>query len=172
MVSFFAVKQTNLHIFLQVEQKRIYNTACFNLLMNTLAMAIHDAKEVTIQLSKINWELLDLSYRYEWDDPEWLARKAGESEDAFMERLKPVDYWLQRKQMLLLSIARRIKYESLIGRVVASGHLGKVSSKTVYDTEPMAGVDPNYEILITKPAGDVRITASTNLVLKESDNTF
>lgn len=130
-------------------------------------MAIPDAEEVTIEIQRINWELLDDLYRYEWDDPEWLARKNPETEQEFKERIKPVNDWNKRKLRLLESIARRIKYETLLKRVVASGHIGKITSKAIYDVEPAAGVDPHYEVLSTKPARDVRVSENTHLVVKE-----
>jgi hypothetical protein len=134
-------------------------------------MPIPQAEEVTIQVQRINWELLDGYYRYEWDDPEWLARKAGETENKFNERMKPVREWNKRKQQLLESIARRIKYDVLMKRVVAPGHIGKLTSKSVYDMEPDAGIGPDYQVLSTKPAREVRISEDTHLVLKESENT-
>ena len=138
--------------------------------MKLLAMPIPEAEEVTIQLRRINWELLDDYYRYEWDDPEWLARKADETKDEFKERMKPVDEWNKRKQQLIESIARRIKYEVLMRRVVAPGHLGKLSSKSIYDMERAAGIAPDYKVLSTKPVGDVRISEDTHLVLRDSNS--
>jgi hypothetical protein len=133
-------------------------------------MPIPEAEEVTIQLSRINWELLDDYYRYEWDDPEWLAKKADETEDKFKERVKPVADWNKRKRQLLDSIARRVKYEVLMKRVVAKGHLGKMSSKSVYDMEPASGAEPNYQVLSTKPSRDVRISENTHLVIIEANS--
>lgn len=131
-------------------------------------MPIPEAEEVAITVRRINWELLDSYYRYEWDDPEWLAKKSGEADIEFKERMRPVEEWRGRKQQLLESIARRIKYEALMRRVVAKGHLGKLSSKTIYDMEPTAGIEPDYQVISTKPdKGDVRITERTHLVIKE-----
>lgn len=133
------------------------------------SMAIPTAEEVTIQVVRINWELLDLAYRYEWDDPEWLAQKQDEKEVEYNERLRVVDQWKERKQLLLVSIARRVKHESLMGRVLALGHRGKVTYSSIYDQEPMAGVNPDYQVLFTKPSGDVRITEATHLVVTDSN---
>jgi hypothetical protein len=130
-------------------------------------MAIPEAEEVTIEIQRINWELLDDLYRYEWDDPEWLKRNKSESDEEFKERIKPVNDWNKRKLRLLESIARRIKYEALLKRVVAPGHIGKITSKAIYDVEPAAGVDPHYEVVTTKPARDVRVSENTRLVVKE-----
>src|SRR5579871_5352256 len=99
-------------------------------------MPIPEAEEVTIGVRRINWELLDEYYRYEWDDPDWLAKKPNETDKEFQGRMKPVVEWKKRKEQLLESIARRVKYEVLIKRVVAPGHLGKLSSKSIYDMEP------------------------------------
>jgi hypothetical protein len=133
-------------------------------------MPIPAAEEVTIQIRRINWELLDEYYRYEWDDPQWLARKSDETEDQFKERMQPVDEWYKRKEKLLESIARRIKYEILIKRVVARGHIGKLTPKSVYDMEPETGIGVDYQVLSTKPGKDVRISEDTLLVLKEAED--
>ncbi len=130
-------------------------------------MPIPEAEEVTIKVRRINWELLDDYYRYEWDDPEWLERKANEGDAEFKERVKPVGEWSKRKKQLLESIARRVKYEVLMRRVVAPGHLGKLSYKSIYDTEQMRGIQPDYQVLSTKPPRDVRISENTNLVVVE-----
>lgn len=131
-------------------------------------MPIAVAQEVIIKLERINWELLDSYYRYEWDDPEWLARKKEESKQEFEERLLPVEQWKKRKELVLESISRRIKYEALMKRVVGRGHKGKLNSKTVYDMEPESGVDHNYVVLSTEPSSrDVRITEDTRLIIRE-----
>ncbi len=130
-------------------------------------MPIPEAEEVAIQVRRINWELLDEYYRYDWDDPEWLAKKADETEQEFKERMKPVDEWNKRKEQLLESIARRVKYEVLMRRVVAPGHRGKLNSKSIYDMEPVSGTEPDYQVLLTKPARDVRITEATHLVITD-----
>ena len=131
-------------------------------------MPIPEAEEIAITIRSINWELLDPYYRYEWDDPEWLAKKTGETNEEFKERMRPVEEWRKRKERIFESIARRIKYEALMRRVVAKGHLGKLSSRSIYDMEPTAGVDPDYQVVSTKPdQGDVRITERTALVIKE-----
>jgi hypothetical protein len=131
-------------------------------------MPIPEAEEVVIEVRRINWELLDAYYRYEWDDPEWLARKEDETEGEFKERMKPVNDWKERKQLLLESIARRVKYDVLLKKVVAPGHIGKLTSKSIYDMEPERGIAPDYQVLSTRPARDVRITEDTHLVVRES----
>lgn len=131
-------------------------------------MPIPEAEEVTIKLDRIHWELLDPYYRYEWDDPEWLARKDGETEVGFEERLLPATEWKKRKNLVIESVARRIKYEALLKRVVGTGHKGKINSKIIYDTEPARGVDNDYQVLSTRPASrDVRITEATRLLVNE-----
>jgi hypothetical protein len=130
-------------------------------------MPIPEAEEVIIKVRRINWELLDDYYRYEWDDPEWLARKENESEAEFKKRIKPVGEWEKRKKQLLESIARRVKYEVLMGRVVGPGHLGKLSYKSIYDAEQIRGIAPDYQVHSTKPPRDVRISENTNLVVVE-----
>ena len=131
-------------------------------------MPVPDAQEVTIELSKLNWELLDLSYRFEWEDSSWTTKKTGESDEAFHKRLKALEDWSKKKSQYLDSITRRVKYEALQGRVVAKDHLGKVSFKAVYDMEPGAGLDVNYRVLSTKPTGEVRVSEDTVLKLVES----
>jgi hypothetical protein len=130
-------------------------------------MPIPNAEEVVIKIKRINWELLDDLYRYEWDDPEWLAKKAKETEEEFNERMKPIHEWNLRKQQLIESIARRVKYEVLLKKVVAPGHIGKLTSKSIYDMEPERGIAPDYYVLSTKPPRDVRVTEDTHLVIQE-----
>ncbi|HZW56138.1 MAG TPA: hypothetical protein VFF30_07610 [Nitrososphaerales archaeon] len=132
------------------------------------AMPVSDAEEVTIVLSKLNWELLDLSYRFEWDEPEWSQRKEGESGKSYDARIETLREWNERKKKFLSSIARRAKHESLLGRVVAKGHIGKITFKAIYDMDPEVGLDVNYEVISTKPKGEVRVTEETRLLLKES----
>lgn len=131
-------------------------------------MAIQDAKKITIELSKLNWELIDLSYRFEWDDPGWVGQKPG---DANM-RKRAVEEWSKKREQYISSISRRVKYEGLLGRVVAKDHLGRVPFKVVYDMEPVAGLDVNYRVLSTMPEGEVRVNEDTLLELRESDRTW
>ena len=126
------------------------------------------AIEVTLELPKLNWELFDLTYRFEWDDPEWLQGKPGEPREKKQERLKIIEVWGKRKTQLLESIARRIKYEALNGKVVATGHIGKIPYRSVYDMEPEAGLDIGFEVLETSPDGEVRIGEETFLKVLES----
>ena len=134
-------------------------------------MPVEDAKEVTIELSKLNWELIDLNYRFEWDDPAWLTEDKGKR-DVMEKRKNTVEEWSKKREQYLSSIRRRVKYEALLGRIVAKDHLGRISFKVVYDMEPVAGLDVNYRILSTVPDGEVRITEETNLELKESDGSW
>ncbi|MGI0091195.1 MAG: hypothetical protein ACREBS_05755 [Nitrososphaerales archaeon] len=135
-------------------------------------MSVSEAKEVSIELSKINWELLDLTYRFEWGDPEWAKGKKGENEESLRERTKSVQKWEVRKLQHLSSITRRVKYEALLGRVVTKGHIGKVGFRSVYDMDPSEGLDVNYEVLSTKPEGEVRVTEQTELTIRESDRNW
>ena len=131
-------------------------------------MPIEDAKKVAIELGKLNWELIDLSYRFEWDDPGWADQKAGESST----RKKTVEEWTKKKEQYMSSISRRVKYEALLGRVVAKDHLGRVPFKVVYDTEPVAGLDVNFRVLSAIPEGEVRVSEDTKLDLRESEKTW
>jgi hypothetical protein len=131
-------------------------------------LTVRDAEEVTLELSKLNWELLDMTYRFEWDDPEWLAGTKKKSAGDRGEREKILAEWRAKKEKYLSSITRRVKYEALLGRVVAAGHIGKVPYKAVYDMDPEVGLDVNYEIISTKPSGEVRVTEDTKLNLRES----
>jgi hypothetical protein len=130
-----------------------------------------DAKKVSIEITKLNWELIDLNYRFEWDDPTWINGKNAKVEE-MGRREKIVRDWSEKKQEYLTSIQRRIKYEGLMGRVVAKDHLGRVPFKVVYDAEPVAGLDVNYRVLSTIPKGEVRIGEDTDLELKESQKTW
>lgn len=132
-------------------------------------MPVHDAERVSIELSKLNWELIDLSYRFEWDDPNWLS---GGKQEELAKRKTSVENWARKKVQYLSSISRRVKYEGLLGRVVAKDHLGRVPFKIVYDTEPVAGLDVNYRVLSTIPTGEVRVSADTVLDLRESPNNW
>lgn len=132
-------------------------------------MPVQDAKEISLELSKLNWELIDLSYRFEWDDPSWVTE--GKSEE-IAKRKKTIEDWSIKKSQYLASISRRIKYEGLLGRVVARDHLGRVPFKVVYDMEPVAGLDVNYRVLSTIPDGEVRVSDETVLELKESTLTL
>ena len=129
-------------------------------------MPIPDAAEVTIELAKLNWELIDLTYRFEWDDPNWLSEKMSPEE--LDKRKSAVQQWRKLREQYLFSINRRIKYEALQDRVVAKDHLGRVPFKVVYDMEPVAGLDVNYRVLDTSPDGEVRIKEGTTLSLRES----
>ncbi len=129
-------------------------------------MPIPDAEEVTIELAKLNWELIDLTYRFEWDDPNWLLEKMSPEE--LDKRKSAVQQWRKLREQYLSSINRRIKYEALQDRVVAKDHLGRVPFKVVYDMEPVAGLDVNYRVLDTSPDGEVRIKEGTTLSLRES----
>jgi hypothetical protein len=131
-------------------------------------LPVQDAKEVTIELSKLSWELLDLTYRFEWDDDGWINKRVGESETEADQRKIAANEWSKKKQQYLSSITRRVKYEALLGRVVAIGHLGKVGFKAVYDMDPSAGLDVSYRVLSTIPGGEVRVNEDTLLELKES----
>jgi hypothetical protein len=135
-------------------------------------LPVEDAKAVTMELSKLNWELLDLTYRFEWDDGEWASRKEGESEIEADKRKRAVDEWSKKKQQYLSSITRRVKYEALMGRVVSKGHLGKVGFKAVYDMDPSAGLDVSYRVLSTTPEGEVRVNEDTLLELRESGESW
>jgi len=132
-------------------------------------LPVQDAKEISLELSKLNWELIDLSYRFEWDDPSWVTE--GKSEE-IAKRKKTIEDWSIKKSQYLASISRRIKYEGLLGRVVARDHLGRVPFKVVYDMEPVAGLDVNYRVLSTIPDGEVRVSDETVLELKESTLTL
>ncbi|MDA4131292.1 MAG: hypothetical protein OK457_11025 [Thaumarchaeota archaeon] len=134
-------------------------------------MPVQDAEDVTIELSKINWEFLDLSYRFEWEDPNWIKAKSGDSDEA-LKRKKTLEEWSKKKSEYLASIVRRVKYEALQGRVVAKDHLGKVGFKAIYDMEPGAGLDVSYRVLSTKPSGEVRVTEDTVLTIVESDHSW
>jgi hypothetical protein len=135
-------------------------------------LPVSEAKAVTVELSKLNWELLDLTYRFEWDDTEWSRKKAGESEEETEKRKKAVDGWSKKKELYLSSITRRVKYEALLGRVVAKGHLGKVGFKAVYDMDPSVGLDVSYRVLSTAPSGEVRVGEDTVVDLKESSESW
>ena len=130
-------------------------------------MPVQEAKSVTIELSKINWELLDLTYRFEWDDPNWVTQKGGSQAEK-----KTIEQWMKKKQQYLSSITRRVKYEALMGRVVSKDHLGKVGFKAVYDMDPSAGLDVSYRVLSTTPGGEVRVYEDTVLELKESTESW
>ena len=123
-------------------------------------------------MSKLNWKLLDLTYRFEWDESEWPSKKAGESEIEADKRKKAFGEWSKKKQQYLSSITRRVKYEALLGRVVSKGHLGKVGFKAVYDMDPSAGLDVSYKVLSTIPGGEVRVNEDTLLELKESGESW
>jgi len=133
-------------------------------------MPVKDAKQVTIELSKLNWELMNLGYRFEWDDPAW--PKDVKKNESRVERIRLVQKWKKKKSQYLESISRRVKYEALMDRVVAKGHLGKVGFKTIYDMDPGAGLDVNYEVLSTRPGGEVRVNEETRLKLRESNKTW
>jgi len=133
-------------------------------------LPVLDAKEVTIELSKLNWELLDLTYRFEWDDSEWMGK--GGTEIEAEKRKKAADEWSKKKQQYLSSITRRVKYEALMGRVVSKGHLGKVGFKAVYDMDPGAGLDVSYKVISTSPGGEVRVNEDTLLALRESSESW
>jgi hypothetical protein len=135
-------------------------------------MTVAEAKVLDIQLSKLNWELLDLTYRQEWEDSDWTERKSGESEVSFNDRITKSEGWKDRKKQYLDSISRRVKYEALLGRVVSKGHIGKVGFHHIYDMEPSEGLDVNYEVISTKPDGEVRVTEETELRLSESDTNW
>lgn len=129
---------------------------------------MQEAKHVSIEIDKLNWELIDLTYRFEWDDPAWLSAEKTIKPEEVVKRKKAVEDWLQKKKQYLSSIKRRIKFEGLMGRVVAKDHLGRVPFRVIYDTEPVAGLDVNYKVLSTIPAGDVRVGEDTELELQES----
>ena len=102
---------------------------------------MQEAKQVSIEISKLNWELIDLTFRFEWDDPKWLSDEKAAKPDEAAKRKKAVQDWSQKRERYLSSIKRRVKYEGLMGRVVAKDHLGRVPFRVVYDTEPIAGLD-------------------------------
>ena len=135
-------------------------------------MPVQDASQVFLELSKLNWELIDLSYRFEWDDPSWISDRSGIKPEEGAKRKKAVEEWAKKKSLYLSSISRRVKYEGLLGRVVAKNHLGRVPFKVVYDMEPVAGLDVNYRVLSTVPGGEVRVSEDTSLDLKESEKSL
>ena len=55
---------------------------------------------------------------------------------------------------------------------MSKGHICKVGFKTVYDMEPEAGLDVNYEALSTKPSGVVRVIEATKLNPRESNRNW
>jgi hypothetical protein len=83
-----------------------------------------------------------------------------------------VEDWSEKKNQYLSSIIRRVKYEVLLGRVIAKDHIGKAGFKAVYDMDPGAGLDVNYRMLLTKPGGEVRVTEDTHLTLVESERNW
>jgi hypothetical protein len=133
-------------------------------------LSVLDAKDIGIELSKLNWELIDLTYRFEWDDPKWLAEKT--SDEVATKRKSSVEMWSKKREQYISSISRRVKYEALLNRVVAKDHLGRIPFKVVYDMEPVAGLDVNYRVVSTEPTGEVRITEDTVLDLIESDKSW
>jgi hypothetical protein len=137
--------------------------------LDSLLLPVHDAETVSIELSKLNWELIDLTYRFEWDDPNWISGKNG---DELSKRKEAVDNWSKKREQYLASISRRVKYEGLMGRVVAKDHLGRVPFKIVYDMEPVAGLDVNYRVSSTSPGGEVRVNEDTVLNLQESSTSW
>lgn len=133
-------------------------------------MTVQNAKDVAIEISKLNWELIDLTYRFEWDDPVWIGKNIDREEAT--KRRAIVEEWSKKKKQYIASIRRRVKYEALLGRVVARDHLGRVPFKVVYDMEPVEGLDVNYRVLSTLPEGEVRITEETLLDLVESEKSW
>ncbi|MDG7011934.1 MAG: hypothetical protein JRN11_06455 [Nitrososphaerota archaeon] len=102
----------------------------------------------------MDWNRFDPDYREWWDTSE---------EESHKEMLEE---WGRRKMAYLGSAARRALHRALIGEVVRQGHRGKLNENVVYDedrTTTNGYVD--YEVTSSSPAGDVRITEDTRLVI-------
>ena len=114
--------------------------------------SIPEAEEVVIQLTgSLYWNAFEPGYRDYWDtDP---SRGGKLSEE-----------WPKKKEKIHTSIARRVKYEALMGSVVAKDHVGVLSSETIYGNS--LGSSFGYEVLSTKPEGEVRVTKKTKLTMK------
>ncbi len=112
------------------------------------------ATDVVIHLRALDWNRFDPDYREWWDTSE---------EESHKEMLEE---WGRRKMAYLGSAARRALHRALIGEVVRQGHRGKLNENVVYDedrTTTNGYVD--YEVTSSSPAGDVRITEDTRLVI-------
>lgn len=64
----------------------------------------------------------------------------------------------------LRTVARRLKYEYLLGRIVATGDVGKAPKEVIYDAG--IGWDTSFRIARTKPEGEVKITSKTAFSVK------
>ena len=121
------------------------------------------AAEVTFRmLWKPAWELLDYEFRKEleyetapvgWDKEIWASRRDG---------------WAKRKEQHLRSIAERARRGELKELVVFCGYRGGLSHRTMYDGDLSGGQTTPFEVISTKPAGRVRITAGTVITIELS----
>jgi len=62
-------------------------------------------------------------------------------------------------EAFLKSIARRVKYEFFLWKIVSKDHVGFLPKEIVY--EGYGGWDTPYRVLMTKPEGEVQITPKT-----------
>ncbi len=115
--------------------------------MESLPLPVQDAKSVTIELNKLNWELIDLTYRFEWDDPNWVGEIAGENE--ITNRKKAVQVWSDKRKQYMASISRRVKYRSATGkggceRSPLAGFLSKLS--TIWNQLPASMLTIEFDL--------------------------
>lgn len=68
-------------------------------------------------------------------------------------------------QQILRSIARRAKYEFLLWKVVAEGHVGTLPREVVWEGKRPSW-DADYEVTGTKPKDDVQVTPKTKVICK------
>lgn len=64
----------------------------------------------------------------------------------------------------LRTVARRLKYEYLLGRVVAVGDVGRAPKEVIYGAG--IGWDTSFRIARTRPEGEVKITPKTAVSVK------
>jgi len=67
-------------------------------------------------------------------------------------------------EAFLTSLARRAKYEFLLGRVVAKDHVGFFPKRIAYDGYDI-GWDTPYRVINTVPDGEVQITHNTKIIV-------
>lgn len=70
-------------------------------------------------------------------------------------------------EAFLRTVARRLKYEYLLGRVVAVGDVGRAPKEVIYDAG--IGWDTPFRIIRARPEGDILITPKTDVSAEYSE---
>jgi len=118
---------------------------------------IPDAEEVVIELlDRIDWNRFDPGYKEYWEKTDHPSHAA----------------WAKKRPNFLDSASLRVKTKLIKDGVpVRKGYRGKLHENVIYDeSQPAINIYVGFNVVSTKPVGDVRITEDTQLTLTISSD--